>query len=105
MFCFRSLCLKIDQCGKEHIRKPDNNLIIGHQIRFLLPKLILNSNSAFSMRVIHGNEFSFQTRNILDLNMRIRSNVCFLDSDNGISQIFSISFNFSQTIFFAEYGA
>ena len=32
-------------------------------------------------------------------------NVCFLDSDNGISQIFSISFNFCGNILFAEYSA
>ena len=33
------------------------------------------------------------------------TNVCFLDSENGISQIFFISFNFWQNIFFAEYNA
>ena len=33
------------------------------------------------------------------------SNVCFLDSDNGISRVFPMSFNFWQNIFFAEYGA
>ena len=34
----------------------------------------------------------------------MKSNVCFLVSDNGISQICSISFNFGRNIFFAEYG-
>ena len=39
------------------------------------------------------------------LNKNKSTNVCFLDSDNGILQIFSISFNFWQNIFFAEYVA
>ena len=51
------------------------------------------------------NEFK-NTHIILDsiLTQNIDVNVCFLDSDNGISQIFSIAFNFWQNIFFAEYG-